>query len=99
MIAPKNRDARHKTFVYPGTLLNVEVDIPSQEVSCEENFELGSLLRIHRSTIIPRAPFDTMGQQSGLSRAAYSESGRRADLFCGSVAIVCVSRLLIIYDC
>ena len=72
----------------------VIADAYSQGISCERSFENGSLLRIPRSIIIPRATSSTKERHHGSSSVTNSTSGRRTVHYCGSVAIVCFSHLV-----
>ena len=69
-----------------------------QAIRFERNFDHGSLLPIHPSIIIPRAKLNMVGQQNGLSKAAYTRIGRRTALYYGSVETVCFPSPLYLHD-
>jgi hypothetical protein len=70
-------------------LLIVKDDTRSQGTRLKRNFDYGSLVQIPPSIIIPHAKLNTVGQQRGSPKAAYSRIGRRMAPYYGSVEIVC----------
>ena len=75
-------------------LLTIKSDSCSQETSCEANLEHGSHLQILPSITILHVRLNTVALQSGLFKVAHSEIGRGMAQYCGSVAIVRISRHL-----
>src|SRR5260370_11899429 len=64
----------------------------SQGIRRKRNSDHGSLLLIPPSIIILHPKPNTVGPQSGLSKAAHSRIGRRTAPYYGSVEIVCILR-------